>query len=133
MCCECGMFVISSRRRHTRCALVTGVQTCALPIFVGFVGVLVVLDPLASFAGGFGGTHGAGPLVALAGAIMTALINIAVRDLGRTEKTATLVFWFSPLPRFPPRTALPFSLSSEHPRVRQERVRTCRSRCWSCH
>src|SRR3546814_7969944 len=24
----------SSRRRHTRCALVTGVQTCALPIFV---------------------------------------------------------------------------------------------------
>src|SRR3546814_12994854 len=24
--------VLSSRRRHTRCALVTGVQTCALPI-----------------------------------------------------------------------------------------------------
>src|SRR3546814_1967129 len=23
---------LSSRRRHTRCALVTGVQTCALPI-----------------------------------------------------------------------------------------------------
>src|SRR3546814_8157123 len=33
----CGIFVLSffffsSRRRHTRCALVTGVQTCALPI-----------------------------------------------------------------------------------------------------
>src|SRR3546814_11486545 len=27
MCC------FSSRRRHTRCALVTGVQTCALPIY----------------------------------------------------------------------------------------------------
>src|SRR3546814_9698500 len=27
------MFFLSSRRRHTRCALVTGVQTCALPIF----------------------------------------------------------------------------------------------------
>src|SRR3546814_12791562 len=26
----------SSRRRHTRCALVTGVQTCALPIFGKF-------------------------------------------------------------------------------------------------
>src|SRR3546814_9729124 len=26
-------FVFSSRRRHTRCALVTGVQTCALPLF----------------------------------------------------------------------------------------------------
>src|SRR3546814_2227145 len=28
----CYVFV-SSRRRHTRCALVTGVQTCALPIY----------------------------------------------------------------------------------------------------
>src|SRR3546814_5697233 len=26
--------VFSSRRRHTRCALVTGVQTCALPILL---------------------------------------------------------------------------------------------------
>src|SRR3546814_5653364 len=32
------MFVFSSRRRHTRCALVTGVQTCALPILVVFDG-----------------------------------------------------------------------------------------------
>src|SRR3546814_5497120 len=30
--CKYGFFV-SSRRRHTRCALVTGVQTCALPIY----------------------------------------------------------------------------------------------------
>src|SRR3546814_2724236 len=30
--CICVFF--SSRRRHTRCALVTGVQTCALPISV---------------------------------------------------------------------------------------------------
>src|SRR3546814_3530997 len=29
------MFFFSSRRRHTRCALVTGVQTCALPICKG--------------------------------------------------------------------------------------------------
>src|SRR3546814_8556139 len=28
----CYSFLLSSRRRHTRCALVTGVQTCALPI-----------------------------------------------------------------------------------------------------
>src|SRR3546814_2595460 len=26
------LFFVSRRRRHTRCALVTGVQTCALPI-----------------------------------------------------------------------------------------------------
>src|SRR3546814_6883937 len=30
-------FFFSSRRRHTRCALVTGVQTCALPIYPGLV------------------------------------------------------------------------------------------------
>src|SRR3546814_17631936 len=28
------IFVFSSRRRHTSCALVTGVQTCALPIYL---------------------------------------------------------------------------------------------------
>src|SRR3546814_8647836 len=31
------IFFFSSRRRHTRCALVTGVQTCALPISRGAV------------------------------------------------------------------------------------------------
>src|SRR3546814_3232014 len=30
-------FFCSSRRRHTRCALVTGVQTCALPISMAMV------------------------------------------------------------------------------------------------
>src|SRR3546814_6152481 len=30
------------RRRHTRCALVTGVQTCALPISSGTTGVTVL-------------------------------------------------------------------------------------------
>src|SRR3546814_4858283 len=29
----CVFFFFSGRRRHTRCALVNGVQTCALPIF----------------------------------------------------------------------------------------------------
>src|SRR3546814_4205377 len=32
MLCFIVLFFFSSRRRHTRCALVTGVQTCALPI-----------------------------------------------------------------------------------------------------
>src|SRR3546814_5615120 len=30
---SCLFVFFSSRRRHTSCALVTGVQTCALPIF----------------------------------------------------------------------------------------------------
>src|SRR3546814_19779598 len=38
-------FFFSSRRRHTRCALVTGVQTCALPIFQW------VRDNIAAFGG----------------------------------------------------------------------------------
>src|SRR3546814_9837216 len=32
MSSDCFVFVFPSRRRHTRCALVTGVQTCSLPI-----------------------------------------------------------------------------------------------------
>src|SRR3546814_7761850 len=32
MCVYFYIFFFSSRRRHTSCALVTGVQTCALPI-----------------------------------------------------------------------------------------------------
>src|SRR3546814_3772594 len=32
MCGVCLCYLFPSRRRHTRCALVTGVQTCALPI-----------------------------------------------------------------------------------------------------
>src|SRR3546814_4175510 len=31
---SCCVFFFSSIRRQTRCALVTGVQTCALPIFM---------------------------------------------------------------------------------------------------
>src|SRR3546814_7581826 len=60
----CGLFFFSSRRRHTRCALVTGVQTCALPIWaerlmctvaekIGAVkdGEPQVLDPAAAIDG----------------------------------------------------------------------------------
>src|SRR3546814_7269890 len=51
MSCVC-VFFLSSRRRHTRCALVTGVQTCALPICddkganVGLDGLVRSLDAL---------------------------------------------------------------------------------------
>src|SRR3546814_16794923 len=33
MCVIVSVFLFASRSRHTRCALVTGVQTCALPIW----------------------------------------------------------------------------------------------------
>src|SRR3546814_4818724 len=35
-----GLIFFSIRRRHTRCALVTGVQTCALPICRGTLPIL---------------------------------------------------------------------------------------------
>src|SRR3546814_2442919 len=45
-------FFVSSRRRHTRGALVTGVQTCALPIWAigGFLGRLLHVDELRRLA-----------------------------------------------------------------------------------
>src|SRR3546814_1767864 len=43
-------FFFSSRRRHTRCALVTGVQTCALPISVGRHEVVQFAVPLEAAA-----------------------------------------------------------------------------------
>src|SRR3546814_2320082 len=47
--CLCVVFVFffSSRRRHTRCALVTGVQTCALPICRSRSVILGILRLLA--------------------------------------------------------------------------------------
>src|SRR3546814_3484890 len=51
------MFFVSSRRRNTRCALVTGVQTCALPICLssaytalreGGVDVIYMTEPVLS-------------------------------------------------------------------------------------
>src|SRR3546814_4019128 len=44
-------FFFSSRRRHTRCALVTGVQTCALPIYVS---IDVDQDHVTAFIGPLG-------------------------------------------------------------------------------
>src|SRR3546814_2293079 len=37
------LFFFSSRRRHTRCALVTGVQTCALPISTPLLAAVAML------------------------------------------------------------------------------------------
>src|SRR3546814_3330701 len=67
------MFCFSSRRRHTRCALVTGVQTCALPISTTFDGFPMAKRgdgdlalTLANFASVGGGLVGALSLLLLA-------------------------------------------------------------------
>src|SRR3546814_982470 len=43
----CVFFFFSSRRRHTRCALVTGVQTCALPIYLAENHLEIVVGDVA--------------------------------------------------------------------------------------
>src|SRR3546814_876029 len=42
---DLSFFFFSSRRRHTRCALVTGVQTCALPISFGLAMAPQLIEP----------------------------------------------------------------------------------------
>src|SRR3546814_9945804 len=48
------VFFFSSRRRHTRCALVTGVQTCALPICFSFTALVVIGDGNGRVGLGYG-------------------------------------------------------------------------------
>nr|WP_166942749.1 DMT family transporter [Sphingopyxis panaciterrae] len=81
-------------------------------VIIGFVGVLVVLNPTTLLLDGFRGDHGLGTLIALGGAVMTALITIQVRDLGRTESALTIVFWFSLISLIPLGIALPFVITS---------------------
>src|SRR3546814_4770669 len=47
----CVFFFFSSRRRHTRCALVTGVQTCALPIYAQMLCDLMNAEKVTHSAG----------------------------------------------------------------------------------
>src|SRR3546814_1837022 len=52
LACLCSWSVFfSSRSRHTRCALVTGVQTCALPISRRFKSSPALVEPISDPAG----------------------------------------------------------------------------------
>src|SRR3546814_2557847 len=71
-------FFFSSRRRHTRCALVTGVQTCALPIcpMIALVGARNASAAACRFARGLAqelGRQGATVVSGLARGIDTAV------------------------------------------------------------
>lgn len=60
-------------------------------ILLGFVGILVMIRPDGAHFPMLGLT------VAISGAIMTACISLVLRDLGKTEKTGVIVFWFTVL------------------------------------
>src|SRR3546814_10641588 len=63
------VYIFSSRRRHTRCALVTGVQTCALPIYQFCVADLVYRPRHAAVVQRHAEFAGAGPQFLRMGAV----------------------------------------------------------------
>src|SRR3546814_4046538 len=110
MCVVCCViwFFLSSRRRHTRCALVTGVQTCALPISYPFV-------PSVSRSGMYRGTAPPNP------ATQALRYTGFAGTQGERRKKSTLG---SPSAQMERR--------SEERRVGEECVSTCRYR-WSTY
>src|SRR3546814_2614716 len=102
----CVVFFFSSRRRHTRCALVTGVQTCALPI-----SPVMPKPDLTALTGGYRRT----PVLQVGADIYCDTALIARRL--EAEKITPALF-----PEGQER--------SEERRVGKECVSTCRSR-WS--
>jgi len=58
-------------------------------ILIGFVGVLIVVQPGGTLIPAFGAA------VALAGALATAGVTLLIRILGRTETSIVTIFWFS--------------------------------------
>lgn len=71
-------------------------------VLLGFAGVVIIAQP------GTGHFPLYGAAVALGGAFMVALISIQVADLGRTENSVTIVFWFAALSSPVLALALPF-------------------------
>ena len=58
-------------------------------VIVGFVGVMIVVQP------GGGELPAMGVAAGVMGALMTAAVTIQIRQLGKSEATLTIVFWFS--------------------------------------
>ena len=64
-------------------------------VLLGFAGVLVMVRPDA------GHFPAEGVAVALAAAVVTAMVSLVLRELGRTEQAGTVVFWFTLLSMAP--------------------------------
>src|SRR3546814_9254231 len=98
--CRYVVFFFSSRRRHTMCALVTGVQTCALPIFAVAVAALgightLMRAPLYALVIRMTGGVGAGinvlRLIERIGAILgLAASALLLKDIG-AQRSVTAV------------------------------------------
>ncbi|RYG91237.1 DMT family transporter [Loktanella sp. IMCC34160] len=65
-------------------------------VAIGLVGVLIVLSPRLSVkTSAIDVSETLGAVVVLGGAVFAALAQVFVRKLVQTERTATIVFWFS--------------------------------------
>ena len=71
-------------------------------VIVGFIGVLVIVQPGSGHISAYGGA------VAIGAAVSTACATIAIRHLGATEAVATTVFWFGATSLMPLGLAMPF-------------------------
>src|SRR3546814_9528943 len=109
------IFFFSSRRRHTSCALVTGVQTCALPIFAQmFIDGGVIGRALYGLF-----KHGNG------------LFYVAIHIMRPSQRILDRwIIGLQPARFLYERQSLIDILRSEERRVGKECVTTCRSR-WS--
>ena len=72
------------------------VRLCRITaVGLGLAGVLIVISPRLSVTGHAGQAEALGAVLVLAGAVFAALAQVFVRKLVETEKTPTIVFWFS--------------------------------------
>lgn len=76
-------------------------------VFIGFFGILVILSPHLTGAG-YGDAAASGAMFAFAAACFMALASVFVRNLTATERTATIVLWFSALTSVFSLLTLPF-------------------------
>src|SRR3546814_13509592 len=123
--CFC-VFFFSSRRRHTRCALVTGVQTCALPICTRQSGGAAPFG-FAYSGGGCPACHSSSRRCRTADE--SARGQRSFNNAGRSGPTGAAL---GNAHRPPPQRANHRPRSEER-RVGKECVSTCRSRWWPVH
>src|SRR3546814_11163018 len=137
ICCvwPVSSILVSSRRRHTRCALVTGVQTCALPICAGLA-ARGLFSRCTAVLSGYLGEAATGPVVLDAvRQVKTArpaalfCCDPVMGDHGRFFVTPGLPEFFQEEALAAADLLLPTARSEER-RVGKDWVLTCRSR-WS--
>ncbi|WP_088307603.1 DMT family transporter [Novosphingobium sp. B 225] len=80
-----------------------------LAVALGFAGVVIITQP------GHSHIPPLGAAVGLGAGFMVALISIQVRDLGRTEESISIVFWFAALSAPVLALGLPFFASTHTP------------------